>query len=132
LYNAGYEIGLYDGKHRIYTFRRPGHCAVDPTQEQRSDGSGGKRLDDDACIGIIEQKPNGRIIQLLLDEPNAYYADPFDIAITPDGKKAFVSHGGVDCISVIDIDAIRETAGRKHQTICCMPIPITSGSAAGM
>lgn len=58
-------------------------------------------------IGIIEQKPGGRIIQLLLDEPNAYYADPFDIAITPDGKRAFVSHAGVDCISVIDIDSIR-------------------------
>jgi YVTN family beta-propeller protein len=59
-------------------------------------------------IGIIEQKSSGRTIQLLLDEPNAYYADPFDIAITPDGKKAFVSHAGVDRISVIDIDAIRK------------------------
>ena len=59
-------------------------------------------------IGIVEQKPSGRTIQLLLDEPNAYYADPFDIAITPDGKKAFVSHAGVDRISVIDIDAVRK------------------------
>lgn len=58
-------------------------------------------------IGIIEQKPDGRIIQLLLDEPNAYYADPFDIAVTPDGKHAFISHAGVNCISVIDIDSIR-------------------------
>jgi len=58
-------------------------------------------------IGIIEQKPSGRTIQLLLDEPNAYYADPFDVVITPDGKKAFVSSAGVDCISVIDIDSIR-------------------------
>lgn len=58
-------------------------------------------------IGIIEQKPNGRIIQLLLDEPNAFYPDPFDIVVTPDGKKAFVSHAGVDCISVLDMDSIR-------------------------
>jgi len=58
-------------------------------------------------IGIIEQKPNGRTIQLLLDEPNAYYADPFDIVITPDGKRAFISHAGVDQITVVDIDAIR-------------------------
>jgi len=58
-------------------------------------------------IGVIEQKPDGRVIQLLLDEPNAYYADPFDIVITPDGKRAFVSHAGVDRISVIDIDSIR-------------------------
>ena len=58
-------------------------------------------------IGIIEQKPDGRIIQLLLDEPNAYYADPFDIAITPDGKLAFISHAGVNCISVVNIDSLR-------------------------
>lgn len=58
-------------------------------------------------IGIIEQKENGRVVQLLLDEPNSYYPDPFDIVITPDGKKAFVSHSGVNCISVVDIDSIR-------------------------
>lgn len=58
-------------------------------------------------IAIVEQKENGRIIQLLLDEPNAYFPDPFDIVITPDGKKAFVSHSGVNCISVVDIDSIR-------------------------
>jgi YVTN family beta-propeller protein len=58
-------------------------------------------------IGIIEQKKNGRVIQLLLDEPNAYYPDPFDVVITPDGKRAFVSNSGVNCISVVDIDSIR-------------------------
>jgi YVTN family beta-propeller protein len=59
-------------------------------------------------IGIVELKPSGKTVQLLLDEPNSYYADPFDIAITPDGKKAFVSHAGVDRISVIDLDAVRK------------------------
>ena len=58
-------------------------------------------------IGIVEQKEEGRIAQLLLDEPNAYYSDPFDIVITPDGKKAFVSSSGVNVISVISIDSIR-------------------------
>lgn len=58
-------------------------------------------------IGIIENKPDGRIIQFLLDEPNAYYADPFDIAITPDGKRAFISHAGVNTISVVNIDSLR-------------------------
>lgn len=59
-------------------------------------------------FGIIELKPGGRTIQLLLDEPNAFYADPFDVSITPDGKKAFISSSGVNYISVINIDAIRE------------------------
>lgn len=58
-------------------------------------------------FAVIEQKENGRIIQLLLDEPNAYYPDPFDIVITPDGKKAFISNSGVNTISVVNIDSVR-------------------------
>ena len=58
-------------------------------------------------IGIIEQGEKERIIQLLLDEPNAYYSDPFDIVVSPDGKKAYVSNAGVDRISVISVDSIR-------------------------
>jgi YVTN family beta-propeller protein len=59
-------------------------------------------------FGIIEQKENGRIIQLLIDEPNRYFADPFDIVISPDGKKAFISSSGVNYITVIDIDSVRQ------------------------
>jgi YVTN family beta-propeller protein len=58
-------------------------------------------------IVIIENKENGRAVQLLIDEPNSYYSDPFDIAITPDGKKAFITSSGVNCISVVDIDSVR-------------------------
>jgi YVTN family beta-propeller protein len=58
-------------------------------------------------FGIIDRKNNGRVIQLLLDEPNAYYSDPYDIVISSDGKKAFESSSGVNCISVIDIDSVR-------------------------
>jgi YVTN family beta-propeller protein len=58
-------------------------------------------------FGIIELKPGGRTIQLLMDEPNAYFSDPYDIVITPDGKKAFISSAGVNYISVIDIDSVR-------------------------
>jgi YVTN family beta-propeller protein len=58
-------------------------------------------------IGIIEKGGEGRITQLLLDEPNSYYPDPFDVVISPDGKKAFVSSTGVNRISVIAIDSLR-------------------------
>lgn len=58
-------------------------------------------------IGIIEPGNDGRIIQLLTDDPNAYFSDPFDIVITPDGQKAFISHSGADVITVIDLNAIR-------------------------
>lgn len=59
-------------------------------------------------IGIIEPGHEGRMVQLLTDEPNAYYGDPFDIVITPDGQKAFISHSGVDKITVVDLMAVRE------------------------
>lgn len=66
-------------------------------------------------IAVIEQKENGRTIQLLLDEPNAYYSDPFDVAITPDGERAFVTHAGVNVISVLDLDSLRSFINR-HST----------------
>jgi hypothetical protein len=68
-------------------------------------------------IGVVEMRPGGRIVQLLLDEPNAYYSDPFDVAVTPDGKRAFVSHGGVDCISVIDLDSIRNILSESSDDV---------------
>jgi YVTN family beta-propeller protein len=58
-------------------------------------------------IGIIERNNNGRMVQLLLDEPNAYFSDPFGLAISPDGKRAYVSHAGVDMVTAIDLDEIR-------------------------
>ncbi len=59
-------------------------------------------------FGIIEPGKDGRVIELLTDEPNAYYSDPFDVVITPDGKKAFISSSGVDKIQVIDLDKVRK------------------------
>jgi YVTN family beta-propeller protein len=64
-------------------------------------------------FGIVEQKPDGRIIQLLMDEPNEYFADPFGIAITPDGKKAFISCSGVNRITVVDLDSVRALIDRS-------------------
>jgi YVTN family beta-propeller protein len=59
-------------------------------------------------IGIIERENGGRMVQLLLDEPNAYYSDPFGLAISPDGKRAYISHAGVDKVTAIDLDQIRQ------------------------
>jgi len=58
-------------------------------------------------LGIVERK-SGRMVQILLDEPNAFYADPFGLVITPDGKKAFVSHGGVNKVTAVDLDEVRK------------------------
>ncbi|MCA0930890.1 beta-propeller fold lactonase family protein [Lutimonas saemankumensis] len=66
-------------------------------------------------IGVIERGRQNRVTQFLLDEPNAYYPDPFDIEITPDGKRLFVSSSGVDKISVIEVDSIRKILNRSDQ-----------------
>lgn len=57
---------------------------------------------------VVIELGSGRIIQLPLDDPNSFYADPSDVAITPDGRYAFVTHGGVDLISVVDLRSLRE------------------------
>lgn len=66
-------------------------------------------------IGVIEEKENGKTAQFLLDEPNAYYPDPFDLVISPDGKRAYVSSSGVNTISVVSIDSIRQIMGNSSQ-----------------
>jgi YVTN family beta-propeller protein len=58
-------------------------------------------------FGVFEPGKEGTVSELLIDEPNSFYSDPFGIAITPDGKKAFISSSGADYISVIDIDSVR-------------------------
>jgi YVTN family beta-propeller protein len=56
-------------------------------------------------IGVLWR--DGRVDQLLLDEPDNYFADPTDVAITPDGRLAFVSGGGVDEVAVVDVRRMR-------------------------
>jgi len=63
-------------------------------------------------FGVIEPGKDGKISELLIDQPNSYYPDPFGIAITPDGKKAFISSAGVDYITAISIDSVRKLLDR--------------------
>jgi len=56
-------------------------------------------------IGVLWR--DGRFDQLLLDEPDNYFADPTDVAITPDGRLAFVTGGGVDEVAVVDLQRMR-------------------------
>ncbi len=66
-------------------------------------------------IGLIENQPGGKTAQLLIDEPNSYYPDPYDIVVTPDGRKAFVSSSGVNVISVIDMESLRSLVKNSTQ-----------------
>lgn len=46
-------------------------------------------------------------VQVLLDDVNRYYADPYDIVVTPDGTRAFVTHSAADVVTAIDVAALR-------------------------
>jgi YVTN family beta-propeller protein len=58
-------------------------------------------------LGILW--PDGRVDQVLLDEPAGYFADPMDVAVSPDGRRALVTSGGTDRVAVVDVDALLAT-----------------------
>jgi len=49
---------------------------------------------------------DGRVDEVLLDEPNLYFPDPTDVAFTPDGKRALVTSSGSDRVAVIDVPVL--------------------------
>ena len=58
-------------------------------------------------LGIVEADPRGRCGILLIDEMNLYYADPFGIVFTPDGRYAYVSCSAVDMLTVVDLREVK-------------------------
>lgn len=46
---------------------------------------------------------DGRVDQVLLDEPNLAFPDPTDVAITPDGQFALVTSSGTNRVAVVDV-----------------------------
>jgi YVTN family beta-propeller protein len=58
-------------------------------------------------LAIAEAWPNGRVAYLLLDEPNAYYADPFGLTFSPDGRHLYVSSSGANIVTVLDMMRVR-------------------------
>jgi len=63
---------------------------------------------------------DGRVDQVLLDEPNMCFPDPADVAITPDGRLALVTSSGSDRVAVVSvpklIDMLEKASpyDRKH------------------
>lgn len=49
---------------------------------------------------------DGRVDQVLLDESGMCFPDPTDVAISPDGRLAFVTSSGSDRIAVIDLEKL--------------------------
>ncbi len=53
--------------------------------------------------------PDGRVDQVLLDEPADSFPDPTDVAVTPDGRWALVTSGGANEVALVDIEKLLET-----------------------
>ncbi|MFQ6039950.1 MAG: beta-propeller fold lactonase family protein [Candidatus Poribacteria bacterium] len=68
-------------------------------------------------FAIVERGSKGRVAYLLLDEPNLYYADPYGIAFTPDGRYLYISSSGVDVISVVDMEKVYALLKARDGTI---------------
>lgn len=62
-----------------------------------------------------------RVAELLLDEIDHYYADPFGVAFAPDGRSAYISSSGADTLSVIDYrrleDLVREVPATERESL---------------
>ncbi|MEJ2502435.1 MAG: hypothetical protein P8177_03825, partial [Gemmatimonadota bacterium] len=59
-------------------------------------------------LAAIRPESDTPPVQVLLDDVNAYFADPYDVVVTPDGSRAFVSHAGADVVTAVDVAALRE------------------------
>lgn len=79
-------------------------------------------------LGVVW--PDGRIDQVLLDEPNAYFPDPTDIAVSPDGRLALVTSGGADEVAVVDVAKLLETISTARPDERVHVLPNHLGSSA--
>jgi YVTN family beta-propeller protein len=62
---------------------------------------------------------DGRVDQVLLDEPNWYFADASDVALAPDGRLAFVTSEGTNRVAVIDVErlvGLLQSASERERT----------------
>jgi YVTN family beta-propeller protein len=58
-------------------------------------------------LGILWK--DGRVDQVLLDEPGICFPDPTSLAITPDGLRALVTSSSSDCVAVVDLSKLMAT-----------------------
>ncbi len=57
-------------------------------------------------FAIVEAGPRGRVAYFLIDEPNLYFADPYGMAFSPDGRVLYISSSGVNYVSVVNMEKV--------------------------
>jgi len=60
-------------------------------------------------FAVLSPHRNQEPVQLLVDQPNRSYADPYDVVITPDGRKCYLSSAGANTIIAVDVERLGET-----------------------
>jgi YVTN family beta-propeller protein len=64
-------------------------------------------------LGVL--RPDDTAVrELLLDEVNAYYADPSGVVVDARRGRAYVASGGADCVSVVDLARLTALAGEAR------------------
>jgi len=56
--------------------------------------------------GLAVLWKDGRVDEVLLDEPQRYFADVTDVAIAPDGRTAVVTSAGTDQVAIVDVEKL--------------------------
>jgi YVTN family beta-propeller protein len=56
--------------------------------------------------GLAVLWKDGRVDQVLLDEPQRYFADVTDVTFTPDGRRAVATSAATDRVAVIDVEKL--------------------------
>ncbi|NOZ24067.1 MAG: c-type cytochrome [Planctomycetes bacterium] len=64
-------------------------------------------------LTIVDLTKNARVVTVLLDYLNEGGADPFDIAMTKDGRRLYISLGGVHQIAFVEIGKLLDMLGGK-------------------
>jgi len=68
-------------------------------------------------LGVVWR--DGRVDQVLLDEPAISFPDPADVAIAPNGRLAFVTSSGSDRVAVVDLPklvSLLQSADEEERT----------------
>ena len=79
-------------------------------------------------IAVAEARAGGTTAYLLIDDMNRYYADPFGIVCSPDGKYVYLGSSGVDVVNVLDWEAIERVLGIRDGKIGIPPDVIATYS----
>lgn len=80
--------------------------------------------------GLAVIRADGRVEQVLLDQPGMGFADANGVAVTPDGRFALVSSSGTDRVAVIDTAKLMALIGRATPAERLRVLPNHLGKAA--